>query len=59
MSLEEQIKIIDDQIKAKDNQINGLIQSNINFAKVLNPPMEDGAATVDIKKGFFSKLFGK
>lgn len=59
MSLEEQIKIKDDQIKAKDNQINGLIQSNINFAKALNPPLEEVAATVEVKKRFFNKLFGK
>jgi hypothetical protein len=52
MSLQEQIKI-------KDEQINGLIQSNINFAKALNPPLEEVAATVEVKKGFFSRLFGK
>lgn len=56
-SLKEQLKIKDEQIKSKDNQINGLIQSNLNFARLLNPPIEEVATTVEPKKSFFSKIF--
>lgn len=56
---DKQLRTKDEQSYAKDNQINELIQSNLNFTKVLNPPPEEVAATVEVKKSFFGKLFKK
>jgi len=72
-SLEEQLKMRDEQfikqlqskdeqIQTKDYQINGLIQSNFNFTKALNPPLEEVAVTKEtkqVKQNIFSKLFRK
>lgn len=65
LSLEDKINVKDKQLQAKDNQINGLIQINLNMTKALNPPADEIAATVatviesNIKKSFWSRVFNK
>lgn len=61
VSLEEQLKIKDEQLQSKDHQINGLIQSNYNLTRALNPPESEMAATTieHEKKGFWSRVFRK
>jgi DNA-binding transcriptional regulator YhcF (GntR family) len=60
MDLKERITFLEEQIKAKDNQINGLIQSTFNFSNLLQPGNEV-AVTKEPKekKSWLSRLFIK
>lgn len=68
--LENQIKATDVQIKEKDYQLNGLIQSNFNLTKSLSSPkninIEDETAVTDVdikknvkKESWFKRVFQK
>jgi hypothetical protein len=65
--LEDEIKIKNEQINAKDYQLNGLIQSNFAFSKSLPIPQnlnQDESAVTDIttdteKKSWFKRIFKK
>lgn len=58
-SLEEQLRVKDEQLKDRDMQINGLIQSNINFSKALMPP--ETAITVEEQpqQPWYKRVFKK
>lgn len=55
--LKKQLDEKDEQLKAKDYQINGLIQSNFNFSKALNPPETSISEVDNSRSGFFKNLF--
>ena len=65
--LEDEIKIKNEQINAKDYQLNGLIQSNFAFSKSLPIPQnlkQDESVVTDIatdteKKSWFKRIFKK
>lgn len=66
--LEGELKIRNEELKSRDYQINGLIQSNFNLSKALPSPMKesdpiDEAATTKIeneeKESWFKKIFKK
>lgn len=58
--LEGQLNIKDEQLQAKDFQINGLIQSNINISKSLQAPSVDLKTDIkEPKKSIFRKLLKK
>lgn len=66
--LESELKIRNEELKSRDYQINGLIQSNFNLSKALPSAKEDNSvesetATTDIKdekkESWFKRMFKK
>lgn len=65
--LESELKIRNEELKARDYQINGLIQSNFNLSKALpsakEDPIENETAATDIKdekkESWFKRMFKK